>query len=308
MAERDTPSTRERQLARELRVLRGTVGLQGKDVADRLGWSASKVSRIETSRIGISAQDLNRLLELYQVQGDQAEKLRNLASSARSKGWWDAYGDALDPGYATLIRQESESQALQCYCALVPHAMLQTPEYARHVIHAVQQKPPLTEVDRRIQVCQRRGDLLDGTRRRQPLRFWAVVDEAVLSRQVRNPEGDAGTAVLCGQFERLAEVATWPNVTIQVLPFEAGLPPVTAGSFSILESRATGACDLVYLENKTRSYFIDSEAEVHAYTQDFALLTAMALTPDDSLDVIKREVARLRTSEGRRESDVGLEP
>ena len=41
---------------------------------------------------------------------------------------------------------------------------------------------------------------------------------------------------------------------------------MTAGSFSVLESRATRAPDVVYLENKTRVFFIDSEAEVHRYT------------------------------------------
>ena len=71
-------------------------------------------------------------------------------------------------------------------------------------------------------------------------------------------------------------VADRPNVRIQVLPFAAGIPPVSAGSFSILESRATGAQDVVYLENKTRIFFVDGEPEVHRYARDFDLLTEMA--------------------------------
>ena len=100
-------------------------------------------------------------------------------------------------------------------------------------------------------------------------------------------------AVLRGQLEWLAEVAGRPNVTLQVLPFDAGLPPVTAGSFSVLESRATGTPDVVYLENKTRIAFVDGEAEVHRYGRAFELLTEMALDPDASVRLIARMAAEL---------------
>ena len=73
MVDQDTPSVRERRLARELRQLRTGEQLHAKDVAARLGWSPSKVSRIETARIGIAADDLDRLLELYRVPDGQAD-------------------------------------------------------------------------------------------------------------------------------------------------------------------------------------------------------------------------------------------
>ena len=60
-------------VARELRLLRETVQLHGKDAAAELGWSASKVSRIETGRTGISDADLERLLELYRAPPEQGE-------------------------------------------------------------------------------------------------------------------------------------------------------------------------------------------------------------------------------------------
>jgi transcriptional regulator with XRE-family HTH domain len=290
VADPDTPSARERQLARELRRLRVTVGLTGKDVADQLGWSASKVSRIETSRTGVSPHDLDQLLALYEADDDRATYLRKLAPSARSKGWWDAYADALSSGYATLIRLESGSRALQCYCALVPHALLQTPDYMRHVILSGPDSPLPTAVNRRVQICRRRQEVLTRDDGEQPLQLSAVIDEAVLRRQVTNPDGSLAPEVRRGQLQALIDIAAWPNVTIQVLPFTAGLPPVTAGSFSILESLATEGPDVVYLENKTRIFFIESEAEVHSYTQQFHRLTAMALSPADSLGFIKNAI------------------
>jgi transcriptional regulator with XRE-family HTH domain len=284
----DSPSVRERRLARELRLLRAAAPLHGKDVAERLGWSPSKVSRIETGRIGISTDDLDRLLELYAVPEEQAAFLRRLAPSARPRGWWDAYADTLSAGYANLIRLEAGSGALRCYGALVPHALLQTPEYARQVILSTWERPSPAEIDRRVQICRRRQDLLDATTAESSLQFWAVLDESVLRRAAYAPGQDPGGSAMRGQLDRLAAVAEQPNVTIQVLPFDAGLPPVTAGSFSVLESRATGTPDVVYLENKTRVFFLDAEAEVHRYSSAFQLLSTMALDPEDSVALIRR--------------------
>jgi transcriptional regulator with XRE-family HTH domain len=282
----ESPSARERRLARELRLLRASGPMHGKDVAARLGWSTSKVSRIETGRIGISSDDLDRLLELYGVPEAQAAFLRRLAPSARPRGWWDAYADTLSAGYANLIRLEAGSRALRCYGALVPHALLQSQSFVRQVILSTWERPSQVEIDRRMQVCRRRQEVLDGTSAEDPLQFWAVLDESVLRRAACAPGEDDGNAVLRDQLERLVEVAARPNVTIQVLPFSAGLPPVTAGSFSVLESRATGTPDVVYLENKTRVFFLDSEAEVERYGRAFDLLSSMALDPEESLEVI----------------------
>jgi hypothetical protein len=50
---------------------------------------------------------------------------------------------------------------------------------------------------------------------------------------------------------------------------------------------------VVYLENKTRFFFIDGEPEVDRYAKDFALLTELALPPEESVDFI-RSVVRTR--------------
>jgi transcriptional regulator with XRE-family HTH domain len=290
MAQDDPPSVRERQLARELRTLRETTGLTGKEVAERLGWSASKISRIETGRIGIGQEDLESLFVEYEVLDEKAEYLRRLAASARTQGWWDAYANSLSSGYSSLIKLEAGSAELRCYSALVPHALLQTPEYSRHVIQSTLQAPAPIEIDRRIDIARRRQAVL--RRDNPPMRLSAVIDEATFRRHIRTPEGRIDNSVTREQFQRLAEMSAWPNITIQVLRFEAGIPPVTSGSFSILESMATSTPDVVYLENKTRFFFVDSEREVHQYVQEFELLSEMALDPDESRAFIERAANR----------------
>ena len=282
---------RERRLARELRDARLGAGLAGVEVATALGWSASKISRIETGRIGISPADLDLLMELYQLPAEQAEYFRRLAPAARTRGWWDAYADSLSAGYAGLLRLESGSQALRSYCAVVPHPLVMTPEYIRQVVLATWQTPSAPEINRRVRVCLRRQTVLDHPETPAGLAFSAVIDESVLRRAAVPAGSPADDAVLTGQLDHLASIAGRPNVTIQVLPYAAGIPPVSAGSFSILESRATGVADVVYLENKTRIFFVDAEAEVDRYERDFELLTEMALPPAESVDFI-RDAAR----------------
>jgi len=279
---------RERRLARELREVRIGAEMQGNAVADSLGWSASKVSRIETGRIGISPGDLDLLIDLYHVPDEQAEYLRRLAPAARTRGWWDAYADSISEGYAGLLRLESGSQALRSYCAVLPHPLLMTPDYIRQVVLATWQTPSPQEIDRRVRVCRRRQAVLEQDDPHPRLNLAVVIDEAVLRRSAVSPGLTDDQKVHARQLEHLAAAASWPNVSLQILPFSAGIPPVSAGSFSILESRATGAPDVVYLENKTRIFFVDGEPEVHRYARDFELLTEMALSPTDSLEFLRR--------------------
>jgi transcriptional regulator with XRE-family HTH domain len=286
-----SPSVRERRLARELRSLRTSGGWHGKDVAGRLGWSASKVSRIENGRIGIGAADLDRLLDVYRVPGEQAEHLRRLVPHTRPRGWWDAYADTLSAGYANLIRLEAGSRALRCWSAVVPHALLQTADYARQVILSTWEPPTAADVARRVQVCVRRQEVLD-RRDGVPLELSAVIDESVLHRTPASGDGTDPRAVLRGQLERLLAVGERPNVTIRVLPFSAGLPPVTSGSFAVLDSPVAPAPDVVYLENKTRIFFLDGDAEVQRYAAAYRHIEGMALPVPESRDVLTATLSR----------------
>src|ERR1700754_2931826 len=106
MPARQSPSVRARQLARELRVLRTNSGLNMDEVADGLGWSTAKVSRLETAYTLITVADLNRLLEFYGVEGETGERYVKLARAARERGWWETYTGTIDDKYAAFIGLE----------------------------------------------------------------------------------------------------------------------------------------------------------------------------------------------------------
>lgn len=189
-----------------MREARVSAQLPGNEVAQRLRWSASKVSRIETGRICISLPDLDLLVALYAVPDEQAEYLRRLAPSARKRGWWDAYTDSLSAGYAGLLRLESGSRALQCYCPIVPHpfdddAGLRPP--GRQVVLATWQAPCASELDRRIRIRRRRQAVLENESPEARLALSAVIDEALLHRSATPRDSPEGNRIQLEQFDRL---------------------------------------------------------------------------------------------------------
>ena len=272
---RGGPTVRRRRLAAELRRLRDRAELTLEDAAGQLGWSITKLSRIETARVGVQPDDLKRMLDLYGVEGERRAGLISLGRAARTKGWWDAYADSMPSDYANYISLEADASALRCYDALALHGLLQTEDYARSVIGtSLMALSPPAEVERRVEVRQTRQRLL--TKDRDSLRFWTVIDEAALRRVVGSPQ------VMEAQCARLLELAQLPNVTIQVLPYGAGAHPAMQATFAIMEFPERHDPVVVYIETMTSNLYVENDGAVYRYTLAFDHLRALALGPQDS--------------------------
>src|SRR5437660_11262282 len=107
-----SPTVRRRRLAAELRAIRETSGKSGDAVAAALKWSPSKISRYELARTGLKPQEVERLLDYYQVTGPRRELLLSLAEDAARKGWWEDYGDSLSADYQQFIGLEHEASSM----------------------------------------------------------------------------------------------------------------------------------------------------------------------------------------------------
>jgi transcriptional regulator with XRE-family HTH domain len=286
--ERGSPTVRRRRLAAELRRLRELADLTGEEVAERLSWSGSKVSRIETHRIGVKAADLARLLDLYGVTGSHRAELMALAGRSTSRGWWEAYADALPEEYATYIRFEAEAEIAMYWSPEIVHGLFQTADYAREVIRTHMTSTvtiPPGEVERRVQTRLRRQEILSGDR---PLVLRVVLDESVLLRRF----GDR--SVMRDQLERLIETSQLPNVRLQMLPLD-GAHPIGTGAFTLLKFATIPGVgppsDVVYLESLSRSaLYVEDEAETFEYLQAFEHLAEAALDPARSRGLIARTI------------------
>lgn len=276
MTERRSPTVRRRRLGLELRRLREAAGVTIDYVADRLECSASKISRIETGHTGVTPRDVRDLLEIYQVNGQECDELVELARDARQKGWWHPYSAVLTGAYVGL---ETEAKSIRAYEQQVVPGLLQTEEYARAMIRAARPDITADEVDSRVRVRMRRHSLLE---QEDPVDFWVVLDEAVVSRPV------GGDEVMRRQLERLVEAAELPNVTLQVLRFEAGAHAGMDGTFAILNFPKRADTDVVFAENATGGLFLEKTEELRKYHFIFDHIRAAALRPEESVAVIAK--------------------
>jgi transcriptional regulator with XRE-family HTH domain len=277
-------TVRNRRLAAELRRLRESGDFTGDDVAERLGWSASKVSRLENARQAPRFADVRRLLDLYGVDGTYREQLLQLARDAVRRGWWEAFSDALPEQYASYIGLEIEAEEICQWETQVIPGLLQTEAYAQAVeqrSHSTEVIPP-SRVDARVEARLERQSVL--IREHNPLRLSVVLDEALLLRR----HGDA--AVMVEQLRHLQELSALPNLTLQVLPLD-GPHPIATGSFTLLQFPLVGGIkfhDVVYIEHLNGCSYLEEETETYRHRLSFERLRAEALGPSESLERIAR--------------------
>ncbi|MFD5160984.1 helix-turn-helix domain-containing protein [Streptomyces hawaiiensis] len=275
------PTVRKRQLGGELRRLREAAGLKLSDVADRIGLPASKVNRVELARLGIKPDDLDALLDLYNV-GDGAKRdvLHAIARHGSVRGWWQTYRDIISPAYADLISLEADAKSMRSYQTSLVPGLLQTAAYARATIDALSMTSTPAEVNALTQVRMARQSVLS---RPEPLELWAVIHEAALRPRVKSDP-----KMMKEQLQKLLDHAVLPHVSIQVLPLDAPPHAGMLGSFAVIGFPETADLDVAYLETLTSALYIEDPAEVSRYGSAFERLRASALPFDESADLIER--------------------
>ena len=274
------PAVRRRKLGAELRALRTGAGLTSGQAARLVGWHQSKVSRIETGSSGVKPADVRLLLDAYAVEDSELRDLLLVLAGADEVGrhhWWHAYRGVLPATYRDFISLESQASVMRTLETAVVPGLLQTPEYARAVTRAAVDGLEDAKLDALVEVRLARQDVL---RSNPPLELSAVLDEAVLRREVGGPD------VMARQLRRLVEAAHLPQVRLQVLPFAAGAHIGITGPFVIFSFPNTSDLDVVVLDQLTSSLYLERKEDLQAYSEAFNTLQIHALSPEDSLDYI----------------------
>ena len=254
-----SPTVRRRELGALLRAHRTRNGWTAEQVAGRLEFSASKVSRLETGQRGASARDIRDLCELYGVDGQERQHLMDLASEGKQRAWWQPLGLP----YSTYVGLEAEAASISDYGLGIMPGLLQTPDYARSVVRAAVPRWVPDVVEQRVEGRLTRQQLLFTA---SAPRFEAVVDESVLHRVV------GSRAIMRAQLERLLELSGLPNVTLRVIPYDAGALPAGNNKFIILRFALPAISDVVFIEGLTGDLYLEEPHEVEVYNTTFRTL------------------------------------
>ncbi|WP_063813232.1 helix-turn-helix domain-containing protein [Herbidospora daliensis] len=275
---------RRQRLGQVLRSLREATGKTGTQTAEELGWSAAKVSRIETALTLPSEDDIAVLIDHYGNDTVTLQKVLKLRHDATQKGWWEKYGESLTPGYAAYISLEAEATEMRNWEPMIFPGLLQTPAYARYLvgrtIHPVVKIPPAFVRDRVEVRMRRQQTLLYGDK---PIQLQVVFDESVLRRDIGDPE------VMLEQLRYVIELTELPNVELRISPL--GTPsPAPWGSFVHL--RFADLPDVVYLEDPEGGRFGSNPEHVFGYENAFDELMEVALDRQASVRLIQESMAQ----------------
>jgi transcriptional regulator with XRE-family HTH domain len=262
----------------QLRRLREERGITRYAAGEAIRASHSKISRLELGRTGFKQRDVADLLTLYGIS-DEAERAHwlDLAKQSNTPGWWREFTDVLPTGFEHYLGLEQAASLIRGYEVQFIPDLLQTARYARAAIRLSHPFAPAAEVERRIGMQTKRQQILC---RPRPPRIWVVVDEAALRRQL----GDRAT--MRHQLRHLIQVAEFPHVTIQVMPFSAGHAAV-GGPITLLRFSDLELPDVVYLEQLTSALCLERPADVVQYRQAMDCLGIQAEPPAETGPILR---------------------
>ncbi|WP_030381803.1 MULTISPECIES: helix-turn-helix domain-containing protein [unclassified Streptomyces] len=274
-----SPTARRRRLSIELKKLRESNSLTCAQVGAALDWSGSKVNRMETGSGRVQPSDVDALCRFYDTTDELREFLKSLARQAKTRGWWQVHGSGVPEWFSIYIGLEQDASTLRQYqCEVLP-GLVQAEAYVRELHTSGSYMSP-EDIDRAVRVRLERQAMLSGP---EAPDSWFIVNEGAVRRIVGDRE------LMRNQLERVLEVVEQPNVTLQILPFDAGTCPTT-GSFTMLGFPDPEDPDIVYRDGITDAMYLEGEPHVRQYTRAFDELRAAALSPRRTVQLIRNVV------------------
>jgi transcriptional regulator with XRE-family HTH domain len=256
-----------------LRTLREDARLTGTELAARLGWQNSKVSKIEHGKQTATVDDLTTWVREV---GGSPELLAELLADLRAvRVEYRTWARLVKKG--TAVRQravaplDAATTLLRAFEPSVVPGLLQTAEYARYVLQSVVELRGLPD------------DVAEGVRARlerqailynQEKQFRLLVTEAALRYQVCPP------VVLRGQLDRLLAVASLPNIELAVIPTAVQLPFPAMHGFWIYDDK------LVLVDTVSAELALRDRDDIELYERLFERLWEVALQEEAAMRLV----------------------
>ncbi|WP_066371990.1 helix-turn-helix domain-containing protein [Herbidospora mongoliensis] len=258
----------KKRLADFFGALRLDRGLTATQICERLGWGRGKLGRFELNQWKRpEMSDMRDLLRLYQIEGEQYDRIMSLALLARERAWWRDFADVFDSEYPGF---ENDASTIRCFFPLTIPELLQTKKYAA-------QRHPRSA--RQVESILYRQRILLRPAATAP-RLTAVITEAAL----RYDWGNVGDQL--EQVVRLVELGRRPNVELRLHAFHGGSPPGPVLPVTQMRFPPDDGDDLVFVDTGVALSHIASQPESVTYMTHLEEVLQQALDHVRTLDYL----------------------
>ncbi len=261
-------------------MLREEARLTGKDVAARLGWAQSKVSRLENGKQTATADDVAAWAQAVGASDEQRDDLIAELRSMRFE--YATWRQQLRSGTARRQRAniplEANAALVRVFVPDMVPGLLQTAEYARHVfarlvnLHGIP-----NDVDEGVRTRMRRQQVLYSPTKR----FRFLLTEATLHYRICPP------SVHRGQLDRLLAASGMDTIRLAIIPFTATLPVVPSHAFTMFDDT------LVLVEMIGAELAFRATEEKKLYADVFEWLWKVGVQNRNAINLINKAIEKL---------------
>ncbi|MBE2998878.1 helix-turn-helix transcriptional regulator [Nocardiopsis sp. HNM0947] len=256
--------------ANQVKRLRNEKGLTQDQLGKRIGYTGAMVGYVENAK-RIPTEKFILGCDEQLDAGGVLNELWPLINRESYPDW-----------FRPFVELEAEAISLRAFEVQVVPGLFQTEAYARAVLSAGWPPPKADDVERQLSARLERQKILD---RDNPPLLWAVLEESV----VRRPVG--GRSAMAEQLKYLLEISQRPHVRVQVLPFANGVHAAMDGAFEVLEMGAREK--VLYVERPGGGHIISDATEVAKCDQRMSALVGLALSPEESAELITTSIGDL---------------
>jgi transcriptional regulator with XRE-family HTH domain len=268
-------------LGARLHELRAEAGLTGRQLAQRLGWPQSKISKLENGKQTPAATELTAWADAVgkpDVAAELTGRLRGLETRYRS--WKRQLAAGHRVRQEVSVTEEGRSELVRAFEPSIIPGMFQTAEYARHVLtNSTALQQTATDVEDGVRARLKRQASLY-----EPGHLFRFVVWEAAFHVLYCPAN-----VMLEQLDRLNGLIGLDTVELGILPFGASLKVVPKHGFWIFDER------LVIAESVNAEMWLDDPADIELYAKVWESFHSAAVFNRQARRLIARAQAALET-------------
>ncbi|MEO6767856.1 MAG: helix-turn-helix transcriptional regulator [Umezawaea sp.] len=269
-------TARSRELGQELHLARKRAKLTATTVAEELGWSPGKLSKMEHGWRGTSSWDYGTLLGKLGADRQTRERIQRIAAEQDIGHFIRAHEGRLSDNLLCLMIHEQAALTMHKYEPMLIPGLLQTEAYARTIIDL--DTPDSSDLELMVEARMGRQSALTGVRAPDAVFY---IHETALRGFIGSPE------VMHDQMMRLVFMCEWTRVALRVIPMSAASHPALNHSSNLM-TFAKSIKPVAYSETDVATVFTEEQRSIEAYQRKQKVLAGLAFDAEQSRSVFAR--------------------